>query len=218
MAAMHARALLLSVMVLLVLTAPPRSAFLPANSPLGEKFLDAQSRPTAPALSRDSLPACNEACLRRAAKFFVARVKALDPQAYSTAFETQLPESVLGSSRAVHFDGENAALDQALAADPQFAEMMDELIPGVQDSVSSVGGRQNPAGWTWEHVSSSQAGGEVGVMRLVPTYQRTPGSPWWRVIHPQPGAAGGLLSWQYRTVRRRTDKERSSLGTCGKST
>jgi hypothetical protein len=118
-----------------------------------------------------------------------------NPTAYSTAFEMKLPTSVLGKRRSVHFTRANASLDQALGADAQFAKMMDDLIPGVRQAVSSVGGRQTPVGWTWEHVHSTQAGGQVGVMRLVPTYQHTPGSPWWRVIHPQPGAAGGYSEW-----------------------
>jgi len=118
-----------------------------------------------------------------------------NPRAYSSAFEMRLPNSVLGKSRSVHFNRANAALHDALAADAQFAGMMDDLIPGVRQSVSSVGGRQNPIGWTWEHVHSSQAGGQIGTMRLVPTPQHTPGSPWWRVLHPQPGAAGGYSEW-----------------------
>jgi filamentous hemagglutinin len=69
------------------------------------------------------------------------------------------------------------------------------MIPGVRQSVSSVGGRQPPLGWTWEHVSSNLADGQIGIMRLVPIYQSTPGSAWWRVIHPNPGAAGGYSEW-----------------------
>jgi filamentous hemagglutinin len=117
------------------------------------------------------------------------------PSAYSTAFEMRLDASVLGKSRAVDFNRANAALDRALLADPQFASIMEELIPGVRQSVSSVGGRQTPVGWTWEHVPSNVADAEIGVMRLVPTYQHTPGSAWWRVIHPNPGAAGGYREW-----------------------
>lgn len=59
----------------------------------------------------------------------------------------------------------------------------------------AVGGRATPSGWIWEHASSSTAFGEQGVMRLVPEAQRTPGSDWWRVLHPDPGAAGGYSEW-----------------------
>jgi hypothetical protein len=123
------------------------------------------------------------------------RVAPNNPIAYSNAFEMQLDTIDLGRSRSVHFNRANAALDQALSTDSQFLEMMEDLIPEVRQSVSSVGGRQNPLDWTWEHVHSTQAQGRIGVMRLVPTLQHTPGSPWWRILHPQSGAAGGYSEW-----------------------
>jgi len=72
---------------------------------------------------------------------------------------------------------------------------MEKMIPGVKDAVSKVGGRKTPTGWTWEHASTTTANGRTGVMRLVPTAQHTPGSPWWRVIHPDSGASGGYSEW-----------------------
>ncbi len=62
-------------------------------------------------------------------------------------------------------------------------------------SVSSIGGRAKPADWTWEHASTSTAFGEQGIMRLVPTSQHTPGSDFWRVLHPDKGASGGYSEW-----------------------
>ena len=117
------------------------------------------------------------------------------PLAYSTAFETQLSPSVFGRSRSVHFNRANKALDEALSVDPEYAAMMDELIPGVQKSVARAGRRETPSGWTWEHVHSAQAEGRLGVLRLVPSYQHMAGSPWWRILHPQPGAQGGYSEW-----------------------
>jgi filamentous hemagglutinin len=95
----------------------------------------------------------------------------------------------------VHFNRSNAALDNALKADADFANLMNDLIPNVQSSVSSVGGRTTPTGWTWEHASSTTASGQQGVMRLVPSSQHTPASPFWRVLHPDYGAAGGYSEW-----------------------
>ncbi len=118
-----------------------------------------------------------------------------NPSAYSVAFETKLDPADFGKSRDVHFNRSNAALDNALKTDPAFANAMDDLIPNVQSSVSSVGGRATPPGWTWEHASSSTAFGQEGVMRLVPSTQHTPGSPWWRILHPDAGAAGGYSEW-----------------------
>ncbi len=117
------------------------------------------------------------------------------PTAYSVAFETRLDPADFGRSRKVHFNRSNAALHEALLADPEFAALMDELIPRVRFSVSRIGTRRTPKGWVWEHASTSTASGEQGVMRLVPKVQHTPGSSWWRVLHPDPGAAGGYSEW-----------------------
>ena len=132
-----------------------------------------------------------------------AQVKTLDaaastptnPSAYSSAYEMKLQPSDFGRSRSVHFNRANASLDETIKADSEFAELMEGLMPGVQNSVSSVGGRATPAGWVWEHASTTTAAGEKGVMRLVPIEQHTPGSPWWRVLHPDHGAAGGYSEW-----------------------
>ena len=118
-----------------------------------------------------------------------------NPSAYSVAFEMKLNPSDFGRSRSVHFNRANAKLDDTLRSDADALKMMDDLIPDVQSSVSSVGGRATPQGWTWEHASTSTAFGQQGVMRLVPSSQHTPGSPFWRVLHPDKGASGGYSEW-----------------------
>lgn len=117
------------------------------------------------------------------------------PGAYSVAFEMKLDLGEFGRSRSVHFNRANAAFDNALQNDFELMNMMDDLIPGVQSSVSSVGGRATPTNWTWEHASTSTAAGNPGVMRLVPSSQHTPGSSFWRVLHPDAGASGGYSEW-----------------------
>jgi hypothetical protein len=112
-----------------------------------------------------------------------------DGRFYSVAFETKLDPSVFGKSDKVHFNRANAALDDALQLDVNFASLMDDLCPGVGGRVSSVGGRQNPSGYIWHHDDAP------GVMQLVPDWQHTPGSIFWRVLHPSPGAAGGYYIW-----------------------
>jgi len=126
---------------------------------------------------------------------YVEKLPPKNPTAYSVSYEMKLQPADLGRSRSVQFNRANKALDASLKSDTEFASMMDDLIPGAQDSVSSIGGRATPDGWIWEHASSSTASGETGVMRLVPEAQHTPGSPWWRVLHPDPGAAGGYSEW-----------------------
>ena len=113
--------------------------------------------------------------------------------AYSVAFETQLDEAVLGSSRSVHFNRANAALDDALRSDSAFASQFDEMIPGASGAVSRTGGRATPGGYTWHHAPSSAAGGSTGVMQLVPTWQHASGSIWQRLLHP--GGSGGYSEW-----------------------
>jgi RHS repeat-associated protein len=118
-----------------------------------------------------------------------------NPSVYSCVFETVLDPADWGKPREVHFSRCNEALSNAMAADPAFRAMMEDIIPGVTDQVSSVGGRRIPRDHAWEHCSTSTAGGRSGVMRLVPSHQHTPGSQWWRVIHPDKGARGGYSQW-----------------------
>jgi hypothetical protein len=118
-----------------------------------------------------------------------------DPQTYSVAYEMELLPRDLGRSRQVHANRAMAALDKSLRNDPEYAALMEATVPGVNSAVSPTGGRVTPTGWTWEHASTSTADGRVGVMRLVPSVQHTPGSPWWRALHPDPGAAGGYSEW-----------------------
>lgn len=65
--------------------------------------------------------------------------------AYTVAFEMKLKLEDFGRSRAVHFNRANAALDGAFVLDPEFAQMMERLIPGVMGAVSSTGA-QNSCG------------------------------------------------------------------------
>jgi RHS repeat-associated protein len=106
---------------------------------------------------------------------------------YSVAYQMQLDAADLGKSRSVHFNRANASLDAAMAADPEFAAMMEDLIPGVGDSVSRVGGRETPEGWVWHHDQ------DTGIMQLVPEAQHTPGSIFWDTLHP--GGRGGYSIW-----------------------
>ena len=117
------------------------------------------------------------------------------PRAYSVAYEMTLAPADFGRSRSVHFNRANAALDTSLQGDAALAALLEQHIPGLRTSVARVGGRETPPGWTWEHASTSTAFGQQGVLRLVPTEQHTPGSPYWRALHPDAGAAGGYSEW-----------------------
>jgi HNH/ENDO VII superfamily nuclease len=112
---------------------------------------------------------------------------------YSVAYEVQLDPTDFGRRRIVHDNRANAAFDAALNADEAWAASMDDLIDGVHQSVSSVGGRSTPDGWTWHHVPSSAADGRLGVMHLVPSEQHAPGSIFQRALHPD--GSGGYAEW-----------------------
>jgi YD repeat-containing protein len=118
-----------------------------------------------------------------------------NPSGYSVLFEMQLNPADFGRSRAVHFNRANTALDDALGSDIDMLTLFEGEVPGIGVSIARTGGRETPSGWTWEHASTSTAGGQAGVMRLVPSEQHTPGSPWWRALHPDPGARGGYSEW-----------------------
>ncbi|WP_157216373.1 hypothetical protein [Flavisphingomonas formosensis] len=117
------------------------------------------------------------------------------PKAYSVLFEMVLDPVDFGKYRGLHFRRANAALKAWLASDPEMTKFFDEAFPDFRDAVSAVRRRSAPEGWRWEHASTSTTNGRVGVMRLVPREQHTPGSVWWRTIHPDPGARGGYSEW-----------------------
>lgn len=121
-----------------------------------------------------------------AGKFF-----APDGKYYSTAFRTKLPSDTYpGGSYAQHFRAANKALVDVMVASPEFAKMMDELIPGIRNQlVGPRGGISplSPEGWVWHHNV------ETGIMDLVPKGQHTPGSIFWNTLHPN--GVGGMATW-----------------------
>lgn len=53
---------------------------------------------------------------------------AFEPKAYSVAFEMQLLDEDLDRGRKIHFNRANAALDNAMKANPDFAKMMNDMM------------------------------------------------------------------------------------------
>ena len=114
-----------------------------------------------------------------------ATAEVVSPRAYSVAFEAELATAELGLSRARHFQLANEALAVARAKNPVLAE----LAP------NAVAWGRPPSNWVWQHATIEQAGGRAGVLQLVPKSQHTPGSPFWRLLHPLPGGGGGYTEW-----------------------
>jgi hypothetical protein len=109
-----------------------------------------------------------------------------DGRAYSVAFSMQLANDDVAAREKVHFNRGNAALDAAMNADPEFRAMMEQFSQGVSERVSSVGGRQNPEGWTWHHAQ------DYGMLELVRTVDHT-ASMYQDAFHP--GGTGGYADW-----------------------
>jgi RHS repeat-associated protein len=104
---------------------------------------------------------------------------------YSVAFEAELEPGDFGKDRRAHFRIANKALEAERASNAALAD----LVP------APAGRTQAPPGWVWQHATIEQGGGRPGVLQLVPKEQHTPGSPFWRALHPLPGAAGGYHQW-----------------------
>jgi hypothetical protein len=105
--------------------------------------------------------------------------------AYSVAFEMQLAPSEFGLNRMRHFRIANQALAEARVANTELAQ----LVP--QASVRGTA----PSGWVWQHATTEQGAGRAGILQLVPKAQHTPGSPFWRTLHPLPNGGGGYAEW-----------------------
>ncbi|NUP07717.1 MAG: toxin [Polyangiaceae bacterium] len=117
-----------------------------------------------------------------------------NPTAYSVAISVKLDKADWGTSRDVHFNRANAALHAAMQ-DPVLGPVLEELIPGAADATSSVGGRATPPGWIWQHATIEQGHDEAGWLHLVPDWQHTPGSAFWKVLHPLKYGGGGYSEW-----------------------
>ena len=58
--------------------------------------------------------------------------------AYSVAFETTIPDSVLGRSYGSQFQAANRNLVEALESDPEWAKQMQEMIPETAELTFSL--------------------------------------------------------------------------------
>jgi len=138
--------------------------------------------PVLTAGNRDAGTTGSRVSLVKFADFLAAETA---PRAYSVAFEVQLAPPEFGLRRDIHFQIANEALQAEQEVNPVLAE----LVP------APVGSGRPPAGWTWQHATIEQGGGNAGVLQLVPRNQHTPGSPFWPLLHPLPGGAGGYSQW-----------------------
>lgn len=133
-----------------------------------------------------------------------AEVPQPDGSIYTNHFQMKLDESDWRATRKVHFARANAALDEAMrldAADSSgkmaFTRHLESISPSIRSDISSIGGRQNPdaSKFIWHHAHPDTVGGEHGIMQLVPKPEHTPGSAFWRTMHPGKNGGGGFSIW-----------------------
>lgn len=113
------------------------------------------------------------------------------PNAYSVAFEMELPSSSYpGRSRVHHNRVANRALVDAIDNYPEFGTAMEQLIPDIRQQLIGPGGsisKFGPAGWTWHHHPI-----QSGIMQLVPKAQHH-SSAYQHLLHPN--SRGGYRAW-----------------------
>jgi hypothetical protein len=111
----------------------------------------------------------------------------------------QLDPADIPTDRQTHFRAANRHLADAMESDADFRALIESIAgPDIMKNIITRNGRGrpiSPAGWIWQHATRSQANGQIGVMQLVPKVEHTPGSVWWRKLHPLKGAAGGYAEW-----------------------
>ncbi|WP_141103687.1 RHS repeat-associated core domain-containing protein [Cobetia sp. QF-1] len=108
--------------------------------------------------------------------------------AYSTAYEMKLETtSYPGVSRGRHFQEANESLLRDIEAYSNFSRNMQDLGVNIERTPTGLAPRRPPSNWTWHHELNE------GVMRLVPRAQHTPGSKYWKVLHPE--GYGGYSKW-----------------------
>lgn len=100
---------------------------------------------------------------------------------------TGAPRRYPGVSRGRHFQEANESLLKAMESDKDFANNMKGLGVNLERTPTGLAPRKPPEGWTWHHEL------DEGAMRLVPRSQHTPGSEYWKVLHPD--GYGGYAVW-----------------------
>jgi hypothetical protein len=112
-----------------------------------------------------------------------AAVRTPTGEFYSVAFEMKLERRDWGKRHKVHVRRASVALEAALKSDAAFAALMEKLIPGLLNSVST---RRTPGGWIWHHDVRK------GTMQLVPEPQHKH-PDFQATLHPD--GKGGYATW-----------------------
>lgn len=117
-----------------------------------------------------------------------------DRQIYSVAYEVELPSHMYpGVSDARHFQEANRQLHEAFEREPQFAQAMETLYPGIIEGVNpgkrgSYPRTKPTKAVTWHHEVN-----RAGILQLIPINQHRAKGKIQSVLHPN--GKGGMENW-----------------------
>ena len=121
---------------------------------------------------------------------------------YSVAYEVELPSDMYpGVSDARHFQEANRQLHNVFKADPEFAQQMETLYPGIIEGVKpgnrgAYPRRAPTKDVTWHHEATRK-----GILQLIPIEQHTAKGNIQSILHPQ--GKGGMENWGGGRTRRK---------------
>lgn len=117
-----------------------------------------------------------------------------DKGIYSVAYEVELPSNMYpGSSDERHFQEANKQLYNAFQADPEFAQLMESIYPGIVEGVKpgkrGAFSRKAPTkDVTWHHEATRS-----DILQLIPIEQHRAKGKIQSILHPQ--GRGGMENW-----------------------
>ncbi len=122
------------------------------------------------------------------------------PRWYNNYYNVRLAGADFGKSRKEHYKICNQFLLKQVEKDeaagvrfcPDISNV--DLIALISKNTQNGTHSLHPH-FIWEHCSSTTAHGVLGVMRLIPKSQHTPGSLYWRLLHPEYKNMGGYHEW-----------------------
>ena len=121
---------------------------------------------------------------------------------YSVAYEVELPSDMYpGMSDARHFQEANRQLHNVFKADPEFAQQMETLYPGIIEGAKlgkrgAYPRRAPTKDVTWHHEATRK-----GILQLIPIEQHTAKGNIQSILHPQ--GKGGMENWGGGRTRRK---------------
>ncbi len=122
------------------------------------------------------------------------------PRWYNSYFNVSLAQNDFGKKHEEHYKICNQFLLEQLKKDEIFGVQFcpdisnADLIAFISENAQNNKHSPSPH-FIWEHCPSTTADGVLGVMRLIPKSQHTPGSAYWKLIHPEHKNAGGYHEW-----------------------